>query len=185
MAGETVITICGNATADAELRFTPSGAAVGNVTVASTPRFFDKQSNEWKDGETLFLRCTAWREMAENMAESISKGTRVIVQGRLKARSYETKEGDRRTVHELDVDEIGPSLRYATARVTRNSRGQGNSQQGFGGAQSYGNTRGFGGQGGHGQQQPQQGNDPWRQASGGAQGAFDGIHEAEENEPPF
>lgn len=183
MAGETVITVIGNLTADPELRFTPSGAAVANFTIASTPRAFDRQSNEWKDGETLFLRASVWRDAAENVAESLTKGTRVIVQGRLKARSYETKEGDRRTVHELDVDEIGPSLRYASAKVTRNQRGQGNSSQGFGGGgQGYGNTGGYGAQG---YQQPQQGNDPWSPAGGDAQGAFDGIHEAEENEPPF
>lgn len=186
MAGETVVTVIGNLTADPELRFTPSGAAVANFTIASTPRAFDRQENQWKDQETLFLRCSVWRDAAENVAESISKGTRVIVQGRLKARSYETKEGDRRTVHELDVDEIGPSLRYATARVTRNSRGQGNSQQGFGGGQSYGNTGGFGGQGGHGQQPPQQGNDPWRQAGGGAQDSFAGMPDnPDDEEPPF
>ena len=174
MAGETVITLFGNLTADPELRFTPSGAAVANFTVASTPRAFDKQSNEWKDGETLFLRCTAWREMAENVAESLTKGTRVIVQGRLKARSYETREGD----------EIGPSMRYAAAKVTRNQRGQGNSSQGFGGGQGYGNTGGYGAQGGQGYQRPPQGNDPWNQA-GGAQDALAGMPEAEENEPPF
>ena len=182
MAGETVMTLIGNLTADPELRFTPSGAAVANFTIASTPRSFDKQSNEWKDGETLFLRCTAWREMAENVAESLTKGTRVIVQGRLKARSYETREGERRTTQELDVDEIGPSLRYATAKVTRNQRGQGNSSQGFGGGQSYGNTGGYGAQG---HQQPQQGNDPWNQA-GGAQDALAGMPDNQDDgEPPF
>ena len=184
MAGETVITVIGNLTADPELRFTPSGAAVANFTIASTPRSFDKHSNEWKDGETLFLRCTAWREMAENIAESLAKGTRVIVQGRLKARSYETREGERRTTQELDVDEIGPSMRYATAQITRNQRGQGNSSQGFGGGQGYGNTGGYGAQGGQGYQRPPQGNDPWNQA-GGAQDALAGMPEAEENEPPF
>lgn len=182
---EPMLTIVGNLTEDPSLRFTPSGAAVANFTVASTPRAFDRQSNEWKDGETLFLRASVWREQAESVAESLTKGTRVIVQGRLKARSYETKEGDRRTVHELDVDEIGPSLRYATARVTRNSRGQGNSQQGFGGGQSYGNTGGYGAPSGHGQQQPQQGNDPWNQAGGGAQDSFAGMPDADDSEPPF
>lgn len=133
MAGDTVITVIGNLTADPELRFTPSGAAVANFTVASTPRAFDKQSNEWKDGETLFLRCAAWKEAAENVAESLEKGTRVIVQGRLKARSYETKDGDRRTTQELDVDEIGPSLKSATAKVTRAPRGGARQQSsGFG-----------------------------------------------------
>ena len=124
LAGDTVITVIGNLTADPELRFTPSGAAVANFTVASTPRAFDRQSNEWKDQETLFMRCSVWREAAENVAESLTKGTRVIVQGRLKARSYETKEGERRTSTELEVDEIGPSMKYATAKINRNSRGE-------------------------------------------------------------
>lgn len=125
MAGDTVITVIGNLTADPELRFTPSGAAVANFTVASTPRTFDRQTNEWKDGEALFLRCNIWRDAAENVTESLTKGSRVIVQGRLKQRSYETKEGERRTVVELEVDEIGPSLRYATAQVTRAASGGG------------------------------------------------------------
>jgi single-strand DNA-binding protein len=116
MAGDTVITIIGNLTADPELRFTPSGAAVANFTVASTPRMFDRQSNEWKDGETLFMRCSVWRDAAENVAESLQRGARVIASGRLKSRSYETKEGEKRTVVEMDVDEIGPSLRSATAK---------------------------------------------------------------------
>ena len=119
MAGDTVITIVGNLTADPELRFTPSGAAVANFTVASTPRTFDRQANEWKDGETLFMRCSVWRDAAENVAESLHRGTRVIVQGRLKMRSYETKEGEKRTTTEMDVDEVGPSLRYASAKVTK------------------------------------------------------------------
>ena len=118
MAGETIITVVGNLTDDPELRFTPSGAAVANFTVASTPRNFDKNTNEWKDGEALFLRCSIWRQAAENVAESLQRGMRVIVQGRLKARSYETREGEKRTVFEMDVDEIGPSLKYATAKVT-------------------------------------------------------------------
>ena len=131
MAGETTITVIGNTTAPAELRFTPSGAAVASFTVASTPRTFDKTAQEWRDGETLFLRCSAWREMAENIAESLSeKGTRVIVQGRLVQRSYETREGDKRTVVELQVDEVGPSLRYATAKVARKSSGQQSGQWG-------------------------------------------------------
>lgn len=122
MSGETVIAIAGNLVAPAELRFTPSGAAVASFTVASTPRTFDKQSQEWRDGETLFLRCSAWREMAENIAESLhEKGTRVIVQGRLVQRSYETREGEKRTVVELQADEVGPSLKYATAKVVRKS----------------------------------------------------------------
>jgi single-strand DNA-binding protein len=123
MAGDTTITIIGNLTADPELRFTPSGAAVANFTVASTPRMFDRQSNEWKDGETLFMRCSIWRDAAENVAESLHRGTRVIVSGRLKSRSYETKEGEKRTVIELEVDEVGPSLRYASAKVTKAERG--------------------------------------------------------------
>ncbi|ALU38881.1 single-stranded DNA-binding protein [Kocuria flava] len=147
MAGDTVITVIGNLTADPELRFTPSGAAVANFTVASTPRTFDRQSNEWKDGETLFLRCSVWREAAENVAESLQKGMRVIVQGRLKSRSYDTKEGERRTVTELDVDEVGPSLRYASAKVTRNARGGGQGG-GFGGGGGGQQSGGFGGGGG-------------------------------------
>ena len=125
MAGETIITVVGNLTNDPELRFTPSGSAVANFTIASTPRTFDRQSNEWKDGETLFLRASVWREAAENVAETLTKGMRVIVSGRLKRRSYETKEGEKRTVMELEVDEIGPSLRYASAKVTRTQRSGG------------------------------------------------------------
>ncbi|MFF1252726.1 single-stranded DNA-binding protein [Pseudarthrobacter sp. NPDC058329] len=119
MTGETSITVIGNLTNDPELRFTPSGSAVANFTIASTPRTFDRQANEWKDGETLFLRASVWREAAEHVAESLTKGTRVIVSGLLKSRSYETKEGEKRTVIELEVEEIGPSLRYAMATVTR------------------------------------------------------------------
>ncbi|MDI2031244.1 single-stranded DNA-binding protein [Saccharopolyspora sp. TS4A08] len=130
MAGETVITVVGNLTADPELRFTPSGAAVANFTIASTPRTFDRQSGEWKDGEALFLRCNIWRQAAENVAESLTRGMRVIAQGRLRQRSFETKEGEKRTVVELEVDDIGPALRYATAKVNKVSRGGGG---GFGG----------------------------------------------------
>jgi len=122
MAGDTVITVIGNLTADPELRFTAGGQAVANFTVASTPRSFDKASNEWKDGEALFLRCNVWRQAAENVAESLTRGARVIVSGRLKQRSFETREGEKRTVVELEVDEIGPSLRYATAKVNRPER---------------------------------------------------------------
>src|SRR3954465_5843522 len=125
MAGETPITVVGNLTADPELRFTPSGAAVANFTVASTPRTFDRQSNEWKDGEALFLNCSVWRQAAENAAESLTRGMRVIVWGRLKARSYETREGEKRTVFEIDVQEVGPSLKYATAKVTKTTRSGG------------------------------------------------------------
>ncbi|GAB3382740.1 single-stranded DNA-binding protein [Amycolatopsis echigonensis] len=125
MAGETVITVVGNLTSDPELRFTPSGAAVANFTVASTPRTLDRESGEWKDGEALFLRCSVWRQAAENVAESLTRGARVLVTGRLVQRSFETKEGEKRTVVELQVDEIGPSLRYATAKVTKASRSSG------------------------------------------------------------
>src|SRR5690606_39273834 len=177
MAGETVITVVGNLTADPELRFTPSGAAVASFTVASTPRTFDRQANEWKDGETLFLRCSVWREAAENVAESLAKGMRVIVQGRLVQRSFETREGEKRTVVEMQVDEGGPSLRYATAKVTRTQRGGGGfgggQGGGFGGGQQGG---GFGSQGG-GFNQPAggQADDPW--ATGGSSSFGD--------EPPF
>jgi single-strand DNA-binding protein len=138
-AGDTTITIVGNITNDPELRFTPSGAAVASFTVASTPRFLDKQTNEWKDGEALFLRCSIWRQAAENVAESLQRGMRVIVQGRLKQRSFETKEGEKRTVVEVEVDEVGPSLRYATAKVTKAQRGGG---QGGGGYQAGGASGG-------------------------------------------
>jgi single-strand DNA-binding protein len=155
MAGDTVITIIGNLTADPELRFTPSGAAVANFTVASTPRQFDRTSNDWKDGETLFMRCSVWRDAAENVAESLQRGTRVLVSGRLKSRSYETKEGEKRTVVELDVEEVGPSLKYATAKVNRTQRGSGGGgfnggqggQGGQGGSQGGGSNSGSGGQG--------------------------------------
>ena len=122
MAGETVITVVGNLTADPELRYTQNGLAVANFTIASTPRTFDRQANEWKDGEAMFLNCSVWRQPAENVAETLSRGMRVIVQGRLKSRTYETKEGERRTVFEVEVEEVGPSLRYATAKVTKAQR---------------------------------------------------------------
>jgi len=147
MAGETVITVIGNLTDDPELRFTPSGAAVANFTVASTPRTFDKNSIEWKDGDALFLRCSIWRQAAENVAESLTRGMRVIVSGRLRQRSYETKEGEKRTVVELDVEEIGPSLKYATAKVTKANRPGG---PGGGGGGGWGGGPGGGGQGGGG-----------------------------------
>lgn len=133
MAGETVITVVGNLVDDPELRFTPSGAAVANFRIASTPRTFDRQTNEWKDGEALFLACAVWRQAAENVAESLTKGMRVVVQGRLKQRSYEDREGQRRTVVELEVEEVGPSLKYATAKVTRASRGTGSYNNAAGG----------------------------------------------------
>lgn len=190
MAGDTVITVIGNLTSDPELRFTPSGSAVANFTIASTPRAFDRQTNEWKDGETLFLRASVWREAAENVAETLTKGTRVIAQGRLKSRSYETKEGERRTSMELEVDEIGPSLRYASAKVTRSSRGGGNGG-GFGGGNgggqqpanggfSGGNTTGGGGGGDWGA--PAQQSDPWG-SSGGNGGGWGSV--PGNNEPPF
>ena len=130
MAGETTITVIGNLTADPELRFTPAGAAVANFTVASTPRTFDKGSGEWKDGEALFLRCNVWRQAAENVAESLTRGSRVMVTGRLRQRSFETKEGEKRTVIELEVDEIGASLRFATAKITKASRTSGGGDTG-------------------------------------------------------
>ena len=129
-AGDTQITLIGNLTNDPELRFTPSGAAVAKFTVASTPRYMDRQTNEWKDGDTLFLQCQIWRQAAENVAETLTRGMRVIVSGRLKQRSYETKEGEKRTVFEVEVDEVGPSLRNATAKVTKTTR-QGGSNGGF------------------------------------------------------
>ena len=167
MAGDTVITVVGNLTADPELRFTPGGAAVANFTVASTPRSFDKNTNEWKDGEALFLRCTVWRQVAENVAESLFKGSAVIVQGRLKQRSYE-KEGEKRTVYELDVEEVGPSLKFATAKVTKASRSGG----GGGGGGNYGGNGGGGqsyGGGGGSQQGSQQGSSQGSQQGGGGQ----------------
>ena len=171
MAGETQITVIGNLTADPELRFTPSGAAVANFTVASTPRQFDRQSNEWKDGETLFMRCSVWREAAENVAESLQRGARVIVSGRLVSRSWEDKEtGQKRSVMEMQVDEVGPSLRYATAKVTRTQRGGGGQGGGFGGGQ--GGSGGAGGAagsgGGWGGGNAGSGDDPW--STGGGSG---------------
>jgi single-strand DNA-binding protein len=186
MAGETVVTIIGNLTNDPELRFTPSGAAVANFTVASTPRTFDRQANEWKDGETLFMRCSVWREAAENAAESLQRGNRVIVSGRLRSRSYETKEGEKRTVVEMEVDEVGPSLRYATAKVVRTQRGGGGGG-GFGGGGYSGGGGGGGGYSGGGQYGGASGNapqdgDPWATTpSGGQGGGFGGSQE----EPPF
>lgn len=177
MAGETTITVIGNLTGDPELRFTPSGAAVANFTVASTPRTFDRQSNEWKDGETLFMRCSIWREAAESVAESLTKGTRVVVVGRLVQRSYETREGEKRTVVELQVDEVGPSLRYATAKVTRTQRSGGGGFGGGGGGGFGGGGGGYsGGSGGSagGSQQ----DDPWATPAGGSAGGYS-------DEPPF
>ena len=186
MAGDTPITVIGNLTADPELRFTQSGVAVASFTIASTPRTFDRQSNEWKDGEALFLRCSIWRDAAENVAESLEKGSRVVAQGRLKQRSFTDREGNNRTSIELDVDEIGPSLRYATAKATKVQRGGGGGGRGGfgGGAPQGGGQGGFGGQGGYGNQGGQGGYnapqgapnaDPW--AGGGNQGGYD--------DPPF
>jgi single-strand DNA-binding protein len=159
-AGDVNVTIVGNLTNDPELRFTPSGAAVASFTVASTPRVLDKATNEWKDGEALFMRCSVWRQYAENVAESLTKGSRVIVTGRLKQRSYETREGEKRTVVEMDVDEVGPALKYATAKVNKVSRGGG----------------GFGDSGGSASSSSGSSDDPWASGPSGGAG-FD--------EPPF
>jgi len=168
-AGDVTITVIGNLTNDPELRFTPSGAAVARFSVASTPRILDRQTNEWKDGDPLFLSCNIWRQAAENVAESLQKGARVIVSGRLRQRSYETREGEKRTVMELEVDEIGPSLRYATAKVQRMQRSSGG---GFGSGGGGGSNAGGGGGGGF--------EDPWASAAptGGGSGGYD-------EEPPF
>jgi single-strand DNA-binding protein len=169
-AGDTVITLVGNLVDDPELRFTPSGAAVAKFRIASTPRFLDKQTNEWKDGESLFLSCNVWRQAAENVAESLQRGMRVIVQGRLKQREWETKEGEKRTSYEIDVDEVGPSLKFATAKVVKTQRGGGG---GFGGG-------------------PQADNDPWATAtpaaspaSGGSAGGWGASSASASDEPPF
>jgi single-strand DNA-binding protein len=167
VAGETVITVVGNLTADPELRFTPSGAAVASFTVASTPRTLDRATNEWKDGDALFLRCSIWRQAAENVAETLTRGTRVIVQGRLRQRSYETREGEKRTVVEMEVDEVGPSLRYATAKINRTQRGS-STGGGFGG----------GGGGGAGSGGGAPADDPWGTAVPADAGSFS-------DEPPF
>jgi single-strand DNA-binding protein len=153
MAGETTITVIGNLVDDPELRFTPSGAPVANFRIASTPRTFDRQSNEWKDGDTLFLSCAVWRQAAENVAESLQRGMRVIVQGRLKSRQYETREGEKRTVFEIDVEEVGPSLRSASAKVTKTTRS--------GGGGGYSGGGGGGGYSGGGGQQSAPADDPW------------------------
>ena len=179
MAGETVITIVGNLVDDPELRFTPSGAAVANFRIASTPRIFDRQSGEWRDGDTLFLTCSVWRQAAENVAESLQKGMRAIVQGRLKQRQYETREGEKRTVFEIDVEEVGPSLRSATAKVAKTTRstaasggwqGGGAGGTGGGGNDPWANPPAGGGSGGSGG-----GADPWGSGGGGASS----------EEPPF
>ncbi|MFL4905540.1 single-stranded DNA-binding protein [Streptomyces sp. MMS24-I2-30] len=195
MAGETVITVVGNLVDDPELRFTPSGAAVAKFRVASTPRTFDRQTNEWKDGESLFLTCSVWRQAAENVAESLQRGMRVIVQGRLKQRSYEDREGVKRTVYELDVEEVGASLRNATAKVTKTSAGGRGGQGGYGGG--GGGQQGGGGWGG-GPGGGQQGggapaDDPWAtgapagggQQGGGGWGGGSGGGGGYSDEPPF
>jgi single-strand DNA-binding protein len=170
-AGDTVITLVGNLVDDPELRFTPSGAAVAKFRIASTPRFMDRQTNEWKDGESLFLTVNVWRQAAENVAESLQRGMRVIVQGRLKQRSYETKEGEKRTVYEVEADEVGPSLRNASAKVTKTQRGGGGGGFGAGGGSAVEN-------------------DPWAAAApastgggGGGGGGWNAPGTADE--PPF
>jgi single-strand DNA-binding protein len=173
MAGDTVITVVGNLVDDPELRFTSSGAAVAKFRIASTPRFLDKQTGEWKDGDALFLTCNVWRQAAENVAESLTRGTRVVVQGRLKQRSYETREGEKRTVYELEVDEVGPSLRYATAKVQRMSRSSGGGG-GFGASGGSSNGGGFAG------------DDPWAAATPAASGASNAPSgQSYDEEPPF
>jgi single-strand DNA-binding protein len=191
MAGDTQITVVGNLVSDPELRYTPTGVAVANFRIASTPRTFDRQSNEWKDGDSLFLTCNVWRQAAENVAESLQRGMRVIVQGRLHQRSYETREGEKRTVFEVEVDDVGPSMRNASAKVTKSNRsggggggfgggggggaggGSGGGGQGGGQAGGQGGSAGYGGSsGGRG------GDDPWASDSGfGVEGSSD--------EPPF
>ncbi|WOI63507.1 single-stranded DNA-binding protein [Streptomyces fradiae] len=191
MAGETVITVVGNLVDDPELRFTPSGAAVAKFRVASTPRTFDRQTNEWKDGESLFLTCSVWRQAAENVAESLQRGMRVVVQGRLKQRSYEDREGVKRTVFELDVEEVGPSLKNATAKVTKTT-GRGG-QGGYGGGQQGGQGGWGGAPGGQGGQQGggAPADDPWAGGApaGGQQGGQGGWGGSSgggySDEPPF
>jgi len=200
MAGDTQITVVGNLVSDPELRYTPTGVAVANFRIASTPRTFDRQANEWKDGDSLFLTCNVWRQAAENVAESLQRGMRVVVQGRLHQRSYETREGEKRTVFEVEVDDVGPSLRNASAKVTKSNRsgggggggfgsggggggqggggqgggGQGGGGQGAGGGGGQGGSGGYGGSSGGGRG----GDDPWASDSGfGGEGSSD--------EPPF
>ena len=171
MAGDTQITVVGNLVSDPELRYTPTGVAVANFRVASTPRTFDRQANEWKDGDSLFLTCNVWRQAAENVAESLQRGMRVIVSGRLRQRNYETKEGEKRTVYEVEVDDVGPSLRNASAKVTRAQR----SGSGYGGGQGAG-SGGQGGQGGQGSSGGGRQEDPWASDNNG--GGYS-------DEPPF
>lgn len=192
MAGETTITVIGNLTADPELRFTPNGAAVANFTVASTPRTFDRQTNEWKDGDAMFLNCSVWRQYAENVAESLSKGTRVIVSGRLKARSYETREGEKRTVFEVEVEEVGPSLKYATAKVTRTPGGGNGGGNWQGGNQGGGFSGGNAGGNAAPQAAPAAGGNaggwssaPQGQGGNNRGGGVDPWASAQSDEPPF
>jgi single-strand DNA-binding protein len=176
MAGDTQITIAGNLVDDPQLRYTPTGQAVANFRIASTPRWQDRQSGEWKDGDSLFLSCNVWRQAAENVAESLQRGMRVIVQGRLRQRSYETKEGEKRTVYEIEVDEVGPSLRNASAKVTKSSRSTGGGG-GFGGQSGQSGPSGGGGQSGYGGGGGRPADDPWASDAGGGDGYSD--------EPPF
>jgi single-strand DNA-binding protein len=173
-AGDTPITVVGNLVADPELRFTSTGQPVATFRVASTPRVMDRQSNEWKDGDSLFLTCNVWRQAAENVAESLQRGMRVIVTGRLKQRNYETKEGEKRTVYEVEVDDVGPSLRNASAKVNRASRGGG--EGGFSG----GGNRGGGGYGGQSSSSGggSRNEDPWASSDNGGGGGYS-------DEPPF
>lgn len=176
MAGDTQITVVGNLVSDPELRYTPTGVAVANFRVASTPRTFDRQANEWKDGDSLFLTCNVWRQAAENVAESLQRGMRVVVMGRLHQRSYETREGEKRVVYEIEVDDVGPSLRNASAKVTKSNRsgGGGGGGGGFGG----GGQGGQGGSGGYGGSSGGRSDDPWASDSGG-------FGEGSSDEPPF
>jgi single-strand DNA-binding protein len=194
MAGDTTITVVGNLTDDPELRFTPSGAAVAKFRIASTPRTLDRQTNEWKDGEPLFLACNIWRDAAEHVAESLQRGSRVIVQGRLRQRSYETREGEKRTVYELEVDEIGPSLRYATAKVQKMSRSGGGSGGGFGSGGGSGGGAGSGSGGGGNRPASGGGNggggggnfdDPWATAAPASSGGGRTSSSSFDDEPPF
>jgi single-strand DNA-binding protein len=181
-AGDTVITIAGNLVDDPELRYTPTGQAVAKFRIASTPRFMDRQTNEWKDGESLFLSCNVWRQAAENVAESLQRGMRVIVQGRLKQRSYETKEGEKRTVYEVEVDEVGPSLRNASAKVTKSQRsggGYGGGGSGGGGGGGNSGPAGQGGYGGSAGGRPAE--DPWASDARGGSAGDGGFSD----EPPF
>ncbi|MFF3084923.1 single-stranded DNA-binding protein [Streptomyces nojiriensis] len=196
MAGETVITVVGNLVDDPELRFTPSGAAVAKFRVASTPRTFDRQTNEWKDGESLFLTCSVWRQAAENVAESLQRGMRVIVQGRLRQRSYEDREGVKRTVYELDVEEVGPSLKNATAKVAKTTGRGGQGGYGGGGQQGGGGGNWGGAPGGQQQGGGAPSDDPWASSApaggqqqggggGGWGGSSGGSGGGYSDEPPF